>query len=488
MSGNWKRAIRMNLVFIWAFVAILTTVAFLNGGVSYGMRAIKLTTATGIFATILYFVPFSERIKGILIVLIPFLASIGMSVASGGIARMFNIYILSLVMIALYFNLKHMIYYGIGSASLLTIIYFISPTALLGTENGLGEFVARMGAYLCAYLVLVLLTKWGQETVTQATQESEKSTDAFEKLDHVFENIKDTIHILQTSSSEATEHMKYNSESSDAIASSIRELARSAENAAEAVGDISESVSNSGVNIKSTYDLVTDVDEQFKTAQKNVELSGDSLTYLKEQIDIISSSVDNTFETTTALTNNMDQIKGFLDSITSISEQTNLLALNASIEAARAGEHGRGFAVVAEEIRKLSDESSQFASGIRESITQLSKSSEDALASIVNGKEAMGEGNSSLYNLRNTFTDMEESFTAVDENLKKQYEKMHNINSEFSVVESHVTSIAASLEDNSATFEEIASRTDIQLELTNQVSDGMQEIAALSVKLDEMTN
>lgn len=67
----------------------------------------------------------------------------------------------------------------------------------------------------------------------------------------------------------------------------------------------------------------------------------------------------------------INEITSISDAISGIASQTNLLSLNASIESARAGEAGRGFAVVAEEIRSLSDETSDEIGKISNLTTRL---------------------------------------------------------------------------------------------------------------------
>jgi len=80
----------------------------------------------------------------------------------------------------------------------------------------------------------------------------------------------------------------------------------------------------------------------------------------------------------------LDAIFDLLGDVKTIADQTNLLALNAAIEAARAGEAGRGFAVVAEEVRNLSERSTNF----NEQIRKLVFSSKEAIAKV---RDAVGE-------------------------------------------------------------------------------------------------
>lgn len=62
--------------------------------------------------------------------------------------------------------------------------------------------------------------------------------------------------------------------------------------------------------------------------------------------------------------------KSTIENITQINWQMNMLGLNARIEAARVGQLGAGFALVADEVRKVSSEISDIATGLGSQLTQ----------------------------------------------------------------------------------------------------------------------
>ncbi|MBV6631558.1 MAG: hypothetical protein KI792_00850 [Alphaproteobacteria bacterium] len=72
------------------------------------------------------------------------------------------------------------------------------------------------------------------------------------------------------------------------------------------------------------------------------------------------------------------QIGSVVEIISGIADQTNMLALNATIEAARAGEAGRGFAVVASEVKGLAQQTADATNEIAGQVDAIQRSSHKA--------------------------------------------------------------------------------------------------------------
>jgi methyl-accepting chemotaxis protein len=109
-----------------------------------------------------------------------------------------------------------------------------------------------------------------------------------------------------------------------------------------------------------------------------------ALTRLVDSTSRTSQAAHTLVERMDAVKQRVGGILNVLEEIQGISRQTNLLALNAAIEAARAGDGGRGFAVVAEEVRLLSDRTSQFSQQIRGEMESVHRAIQDAEAIIDN--------------------------------------------------------------------------------------------------------
>lgn len=114
------------------------------------------------------------------------------------------------------------------------------------------------------------------------------------------------------------------------------------------------------------YDLSKNIAEgmsQIASVIENLTLGVQELVRLNENTNnIVNSAIETT--------RNTDDILGFVQSI---SKQTNLLGINAAIESARAGEIGKGFSVVAQEIRKLSNSSSESIGKVDSVLKEITK-------------------------------------------------------------------------------------------------------------------
>jgi len=123
------------------------------------------------------------------------------------------------------------------------------------------------------------------------------------------------------------------------------------------------------------------VESAFSINDDGLENNKNSLaTFIRESNQSIENFVQVIIETnqqsketvahTDEMVNKLNGVFSLLEQVESIANQTNLLALNAAIEAARAGDAGRGFAVVANEVRSLSESSTELNNDIRAEISQ----------------------------------------------------------------------------------------------------------------------
>ena len=170
------------------------------------------------------------------------------------------------------------------------------------------------------------------------------------------------------------------------------------------------------VGAMATWSIVT---EQVKLRNDAGQLGGvgqtvaSSVTQMAGAIEEISKSVSRTASLAAGAEQQADEagvsieqltaasaeIEEVVSVISDLADQTNLLALNATIEAARAGESGRSFAVVAKEVKDLAAETSTATMNIGDRVNRIRSnitSVVDATKSIANSVTEVSQNSNTI--------------------------------------------------------------------------------------------
>lgn len=130
---------------------------------------------------------------------------------------------------------------------------------------------------------------------------------------------------------------------------------------------------------------VTTKKNEIKSIAGNVSQSFSEISSVINNITVnvqkLASMNEELLNESEKATSEAENTKEVVKFIQGISSQINLLGLNAAIEAARAGDEGRGFSIVAQEIRKLSNSTSESIKEVDDVIKNIS-----ALISSINKK------------------------------------------------------------------------------------------------------
>ncbi len=174
---------------------------------------------------------------------------------------------------------------------------------------------------------------------------------------------------------------------------SIRANAEKLAHASEQLTGVSQRMSSEAEQTSNQVGVVADAAAKVEGSMRDVSQNTDAMS--ESIIEIARSAgsaakvartavetADETNRTVSALDRSSEEIGKILKTITTIAQQTNLLALNATIEAARAGEMGRGFAVVANEVKELAKETAKATTDIGAKIEAIQTGSRGAVAAI----------------------------------------------------------------------------------------------------------
>lgn len=259
-------------------------------------------------------------------------------------------------------------------------------------------------------------------------------------------NLSSTSEQLETISKQGQTMMQSQKDETDQVATAINEMsstvaevARNAETAAEATTKTDNIVNQGNLKVSDTA--------------SSIESLANDLTVTSKAMEQLKTRTDN--------------VGNVLEVIKAVAEQTNLLALNAAIEAARAGEAGRGFAVVADEVRGLASRTQSSAKEIEDLIVELQNGAQESLDKMLRSRDLS---------------------TKNAEQAKEVLALFANISEQVGYVQDMNNQIATAAEEQSQVSDEINRSVENVRQLADQTTEGSIESVRAVSNLRTLSN
>jgi len=263
--------------------------------------------------------------------------------------------------------------------TLMNLIVY-KPLFIASPKNvTLNNVICSLGI-LTANIAIILFDSFTRNVVKLASENEQKSNEAFNKLSNVINGTKEGLDIGKQLS-QSTGKAASNVQEIDDLYKFINQETRNLSSQAVTIRDSSQQINDKAEqmmqSIQNQNNTITQTSASLNQMSQNISGISGKASEQRQGMNSIISSLDSQMQLMQQLVQNVEQVKAssdkisnFVQAVNKIASQTGLLAMNASIEAAHAGVLGKGFSVIAQEIRKLSEETTKNAQNITDTLLQ----------------------------------------------------------------------------------------------------------------------
>ena len=304
-------------------------------------------------------------------------------------------------------------------------------------------------------------------------------------LSDIVEKIREASDHMTASSWELNETSEQTLSANGEISRAVQDVAEGSTNMATSIMDINDNLGTMSSETQVIDSSVHEIKKQAAIVQESSQMMSDKMRNMRESSVRMDEGIATISERIRKVNEVVDKVREIVSVIEEISGQTNLLSLNASIEAARAGDAGRGFAVVAEEIRVLSDNTSEQLENIKQIISELiSECSECVKASenIVEDNAAQKEEISYVLTEFGTLDEQIGLTADKAEEIKKLVETMVELNGNITQSSGGLTDVssanAAATEEMTANIEELNAMMHGVADMAGQMHDQSEKLSS----------
>jgi len=324
-----------------------------------------------------------------------------------------------------------------------------------------GGVAIGMEFILLGILLFYISSKTYNILISVVNEQSQNNT-IIEQVKNVITDLKNSSFNITSSVSLLNELSETINNSSLEIKSGTFEQSKEAEKALDVANLLADKVKV--INEKSENTI-----NNSKVVKGKNELGMKSINELANKLIESTSTTRNVSANIRQLSEMSNTIELILEAINSIAAQTNLLSLNASIEAARAGEAGKGFVVVANEIRKLSEQSSNSAKQIHDIIKTISNNIMSIGCSFEAVETVVENSNMALKNTSLVYEDIRSSIDNMINQIELLNDDLSSINDTKNNVLSSIEVFSSISQETAACTEEVNSNVNKQLTSVHEI-------------------